>query len=687
MRVKFRRAALVANIVLVGSTLPVVLLPVATPNSGAALPLYQFVNSGTGPLPWNAVSFESAIDNTKMLGSPHAVSQVGEAALTYRMANSQIGLYVANATGASTWTNVSTLVDTPTPASDPIPFFDPMGLLDILYVSTSNHLILLSTNSARAPRTDKIGEPAPWHPWISTDLTLETGVGVATGLPSVHVSGFNGFIAFRSLTDAAEVIPLNWILGQRVPSLSSGAVNVSSVTSVGPISNDPVALPETEGAFAATTAAGSLEVFANTGTTTSTWSAQNLTSLTSASASVGALAVASTAVTTYVAALNASGGVELYATPDSTFPPLIAAAHAAAPAPSTWTAVGVTASATGAPPLDGTIYMNASPTQLSIAGQATNWGDLFVLTSTIGTTTWSATDVSATGGTSARTVGPGVTGMTIGSTLDLFAAGVSSPPPQGVGLYAIPSKDWGTAITNGWPIISGTGGLGTRSAPWVGFTSTTNVVTSPDFLMGQSIYNAHKRVTWLSFWTVSGPLANEQQTPATYYSHGFAAGAWVATQIDQYRSLGVGLKPDWVIFDPEGYPDNHSGLDAPGGSSQATMALYATHWTSMLSGWSSGISSVDPSLKAGVYASQSEYRNYGLVNQAMPVFMAVAFAQGGPVPVAGASGSNVRGFIAFDASCTPTSTLKSQESTLKSPPWSGQFNTLQFNAGVYCPPA
>jgi len=39
------------------------------------------------------------------------------------------------------------------------------------------------------------------------------------------------------------------------------------------------------------------------------------------------------------------------------------------------------------------------------------------------------------------------------------------------------------------------------------------------------------------------------------------AGAWVATQIDQYRSLGVGLKPDWVIFDPR-IPDNHSGLDA-----------------------------------------------------------------------------------------------------------------------------
>ena len=85
--------------------------------------------------------------------------------------------------------------------------------------------------------------------------------------------------------------------------------------------------------------------------------------------------------------------------------------------------------------------------------------------------------------------------------------------------------------------------------------------------MGQSIYNSHKRVTWLSFWTVSGPLKGQPQTTTNYYNHGFAAGAWVATQIDQYRSLGVGLKPDWVIFDPEGYPDNHSGLDAPGGSS------------------------------------------------------------------------------------------------------------------------
>jgi hypothetical protein len=47
----------------------------------------------------------------------------------------------------------------------------------------------------------------------------------------------------------------------------------------------------------------------------------------------------------------------------------------------------------------------------------------------------------------------------------------------------------------------------------------------------------------------------------------------------------------------------------------------------------------------------------------------------------------VRGFIAFAAVCSPPATLATEESTLMDPPWGGQFNTLQFNAGVYCAPA
>ena len=130
----------------------------------------------------------------------------------------------------------------------------------------------------------------------------------------------------------------------------------------------------------------------------------------------------------------------------------------------------MTGAATGAPPLSGSLFVSATPTQVSIDGQAANWGDLFSLTSTPGSATWSATDVSATGGSAARTVGDAVTGIQVGSTLTLYAAGVNSPPPQGVGVYAIPSAKWTQAITDGWPIVSETGGLGTQSAPWVGFT-------------------------------------------------------------------------------------------------------------------------------------------------------------------------------------------------------------------------
>ena len=107
-----------------------------------------------------------------------------------------------------------------------------------------------------------------------------------------------------------------------------------------------------------------------------------------------------------------------------------------------WSALNVTGAATGAPPLSGSLFVSATPTQLSIDGQAANWGDLFSLTSAPGSGTWSATDVSATGGSAARTVGDAVTGIQVGSTLTLYAAGVNSPPPQGVGVYAIPSAKW-----------------------------------------------------------------------------------------------------------------------------------------------------------------------------------------------------------------------------------------------------
>jgi hypothetical protein len=401
----------------------------------------------------------------------------------------------------------------------------------------------------------------------------------------------------------------------------------------------------------------------------------------------GPISTQSTDSAVYLAALNASGDVELFTTPLATLSANVAKARATTPNPSGWTASNVTNATANAPPLSGEIFLDATDASIVIAGQAQNWGDLFVLSSSFAAPSWVATNVSVTATNAARTVGTVVTGLYVGGNLELYAAGINSPPPQGVGVYAIPSKDWSAAITSGWPIISETGGLGTQSAPWVGYTGGAAVATSPDYLMGQAIYNSHKRVTWLSFWTVSGPLAGQPQTTTNYYNHGFAAGAWVATQIDQYRTLGVGLTPDWVIFDPEGYPNNSSNLVAPTGASNATLALYATYWTAILQGWTQGIASIDPSLNAGLYANQSEYRNYNLAAQPLPVFEAVAFSGGGPTAITGASGSNIRGYIGFSAVCNPPSTLATEMSTLVNPPWSGQFNTLQFNSNSYCPPA
>ncbi|MEO9181466.1 MAG: hypothetical protein ABI298_07430, partial [Acidimicrobiales bacterium] len=462
------------------------------------------------------------------------------------------------------------------------------------------------------------------------------------------------------------------------------AITATKPATSAAVAGDPIVIPGLVSSFATTSNQGDVLVYTNTGATLNTWSVQDISQLTSAPQVVGTLAMTYNSTTTDIAALASNGDVQLFdANLAFSSQPIVGSPNVPA---ITWGTLNVTSMANGAPPLSGSIFMSATSASLTIDGQAANWGDLFSLTDTLANSTWIATDVSVTAGSAARTVGGVVTGVQVGTTLTLYAAGVTAPPPQGVGVYAIPSAKWGQAITDGWRIVSETGGLGTQSSPWVGVTGAKSVASSPDFLMGQSIYNSHKRVTWLSFWTVSGPLKSEPQTTTTYYDHGLAAGAWVATQIDQYRGLGVGLKPDWVVFDPEGYPDNHSGMDAPGGATAATLARYATYWSSMLNGWAAGIASVDPTLNAGVYASQSEYRNYKLVTQSMPVFVAVAFGNGGPIPIAGASGSNVRGFISFSASCTPAATLQAEEDTLLNPPWSGQFNTLQFNAGVYCPP-
>ena len=147
----------------------------------------------------------------------------------------------------------------------------------------------------------------------------------------------------------------------------------------------------------------------------------------------------------------------------------------------------------------------------------------------------------------------------------------------------------------------------------------------------------------------------------------------MAHTIDSYASQGVSVKPDWVILDPEGYPDDHSGLDDP------TVGGTASNWLAFLTGWSQGITSVDAGLHPGFYADQTEYNDFNLASIQLPAFVAIAFPSPSNIL---ASSPNVAGYIAFGATCPASG----EEQTLTNSPWNGSENTLQFSGGAYCAP-
>ena len=503
----------------------------------AGLPIYQFIDSGTGPLPWNALSLEGSIDHTKMLGAPHAASDATEGALAYRTNLDQLALFTQTTSGTKSWTNLSTPKNSlPAPTADPIPFFDPSGNVDLLYVNDVAHVILLSLNDPVTPLWRHLHDQGAWRPYVATDLSALSGAVAANGLASILVNGLSATIAFRTTKSTIEVLQVGWSAGDPVPFMTStpGSVivkappppptttttkpvttttkpvttttkpvttttkPVTTTTKAGgtttttkpvttttkpvttttlpsssvAVASDPIVIPGPVATFVTTSNVGDLLVYTNTGTSLNSWSVLDVSTLTQAPKVAGTLAMAYDATSVDIAALSSNGNVELFASPNTSISTALTTTVMNAPV---WSATNVTSVATGAPPLSGSIFVSATPSEITVDGQAANWGDLFSFTNSPDSPTWTSTDVSATGGSAARTVGGAVTGIQVGTTLTLYAAGVNSPPPQGVGVYAIPSAKWGQAINDGWPIVSETGGLGTQKSPGVGFTSTSNV--------------------------------------------------------------------------------------------------------------------------------------------------------------------------------------------------------------------
>ena len=158
--VKFPRLTLI-NAALVASAALVATQSHAITNvAPTGLPLYQFAETGTGPLPWNAASLKAKLNSTTMLGGPHGATNATQGVLAYRTNDNDLALYVQTTTGATAWRDYTTGNDMPTPADDPIPFFDPSGNVDLLYVDTTGHV---DSRYSQRTRYSAVGSPALRH--------------------------------------------------------------------------------------------------------------------------------------------------------------------------------------------------------------------------------------------------------------------------------------------------------------------------------------------------------------------------------------------------------------------------------------------------------------------------------------------------------------------------------------------
>jgi hypothetical protein len=634
-------------------------------NTKASNPLITYASPSASASGWTTSNLTSALSGVNILGTPDVASANGVAYVVARLSNGDVALIQRGPGSYATLTDLTTSDGAPSASADPVVILDQFGRANVVYDSRGR-LELVTPRWALYSRGAHFA-PSPPSYYVST-LNKGSGLPAYTGAPGISVAGSTGVVAYRSTSSHVVVVQLRWNSAQN-PATFSRALDLTRNTRGSAAVGEPVVIPNQPNLVSVTDSNHHVELLLHQG---SGWHNTDISALLGAPGLTGSLSAMIQGTAVHLVGLTSAGHVILLSAPSAYSPP------------NAWTLDDVTAQVNG-PTLQGGLFSDDSTGTAVIAGAGNDQHDLWTYTLAPGATSWSVTDVSRQSGNVSPLVHSGVSGGWVDGNLILLDAGRGFAARGGVGVYAIPNADFSRAISDGWPILGETGGLGTLSAPWVQSQPPATVET-PNFLVGQAIAQSNRNETWLSFWTVSGPLTPQTTNAAAFYAHGYAAGQYVAQQIDQYSSHGLGLKPNWVILDPEGYPDAHSGLDAPAGSAPSVLGTYQGYWSAMLSGWSKGLTSIDPRLTPAVYSSQSEYRTYGLGSSGLPTFMAVAFGGGGPVRLPGTYGSNVLGFIAFNATCVPLATLRAEEQTLASPPWSGIYNTLQFNPGVYCAP-
>ena len=142
-----------------------------------------------------------------------------------------------------------------------------------------------------------------------------------------------------------------------------------------------------------------------------------------------------------------------------------------------------------------------------------------------------------------------------------------------------------------------------------------------------------------------------------------------------------------MLFDPEGYPDNHSGLWGPT-SPPAALRRAVADYAAILDGWRNGLAAVDGTLRPAFYASQYEYVTYQLYNLPLAAFVAGSFskppgAKQIVAPKRSAFGPNIRGFVMSNEGFTPTCVeVQNERLLLTAAPWNGEYNTVQPPRGA-----
>ena len=750
VRVRVGIAAILCALTALG---PVVVRSNAAPAPAttAGLPIFSYAKTNTTPLPWDATPLKSVMANTTMAGSPYVgLSGSGSTLLAWRSPQGYAMVNLTPTSGTSRTICIQCQGSRlPLAASDPVVFIDAQENLQVIFLSTTGRLLLVTIWADVDPGWEHFKvKPVSRQFVTARDLSTTAGVTFAVTPSTMLVSDGLALIGRTTTNHLIYMhVPSTWPL--RVT--TADVRDITTLVNDAGVSGNPTWLPGTT-TFVATDTAGHIMQYRLASdcvlapATCSAVTTQDITLATSAPLTTADLRLTMTPTGVALVGLTSTGVATLFRGTGS------AGVY-------TWNDIDISTPSSAPSLVDAPFVINSGST-IYVAAKARNWGDLFIISNETGASTWKSVDVSMTGGSDAQTVGGGIDGVVTSAGLVLYAGGVATPPPTGTGLYAIPQSKNSAAIADGWPSIGITGGLGTLSAPWVAVKSSNNdIKNSQDFLVGKAIADSHKRTAWLSYWTVSGPTSGEKVTSDVYYAHAFAAGVAVANTIGKYRGLGLGLKPDWVIIDPEGYPDYHSCLDGVNTIAKWCPPWSPQLWTAYATGWADGLTSVDKALKPAMYATQNEYKLGALNTLTMPVFLAVAFkwfstsvtapvtigatsmtvadssglyagqkiyfrdsagpefAQiassyngtnltvpfasplrkahantavvngiSPPVRLSTTKGNNLIGYIAFGSS-NACLVAPWQIQLFNSAPWAGLYNSLQFDGGVYCRPS